>query len=217
MTSARIRSPTACLLSGSSTSVAAPRTDILHDLAERELAQRGELVGSEEVLERGFGAVDRIDLAGAKPLLERFRREVDQDHLVRVVEDPVGERLAHPNACELEDGVVEALEMLHVDGRDHVDPGLEHLVDVLVALRVPRARRVRVRELVDERELGRPPDHRVRIELVELERAVADLAARHDLQPFGERRRLRSVVRLEIADHDVDALGRRLPPSWSIR
>ena len=81
----------------------------------------------------------------------------------------VRERLAHPHARELEDSVVEALEMLHVDGRDHVDAGLEHLVDVLVALRVSRSRRVRVRELVDERELRRPPDQRVRIELVELE------------------------------------------------
>ena len=36
--------------------------------------------------------------------------------------------------------------------------------------------------------------------------------ARHDLEPLGERRGLGPVVRLEVADHDVAALGLRLPP-----
>ena len=56
--------------------------------------KRGELVRAEEVLERHLGALAGVDLAGAEPLLQRLRRQVDQDHLVGLVEDPVGERLA---------------------------------------------------------------------------------------------------------------------------
>ena len=44
--------------------------------------------------------------------------------------------------------------MLDVDRREHVDPGLEHVLDVLVALLVLDARGVGVRELVDQAQLG---------------------------------------------------------------
>src|SRR4249919_2986407 len=67
-------------------------------------------------------------------------------------------------------------------------------------------------ELVDEGELGGAPDDSLRIELVELERDVAAPSPRHNLQPFGKRRRLRAVVRLEVADHDVDAFDGGLTP-----
>ena len=173
-TSARMRSATACWLSGSRTVGVPARLDVLGDLAQRELAQR------REVVERGRSSASaasarscRVDLARAQPLLQRLGREVDEHDLVGLVEDPVGERLAHADAGQLEDRVVEALEVLDVDGRDDVDAGVEDLVDVLVALLVAHARRVRVRELVDQRELGRAPDDGVDVHLLELERRRA--------------------------------------------
>ena len=132
-----------------------PRLDVLGELAQDELAERGQVLEPEEVLERRVDARRRVDLAVAEPLLERLGREVDEHDLVGLVEDPVGERLAHANAGQLEDLVVEALEVLDVDRRGDVDPGREDLVDVLVALAVARLGQVRVGELVDERELGR--------------------------------------------------------------
>ena len=90
-------------------------------------------------------------------------------------------------------------------------PGVQDLVDVLVALRVARAGRVRVRQLVDQGELRRASHDLVDVHLLERHAAVLDAAARHRLEPLGERRRLRPIVRLEVADHDVDALGLRLP------
>ena len=50
VTSTRIRSATACWLSGSSTAVVPPRLDVLGELAQDELAQRREVVEPEEVL-----------------------------------------------------------------------------------------------------------------------------------------------------------------------
>ena len=101
--------------------------------------------------------------------------------------------------------------MLDVDGRDHVDARVEHFLDVLPALLVPHARRVRVRELVDERELRRAPDHGIHVHLRELHRAPLRVQPRHDFEPLGQRGGLRAVVGLEVADHDVDALLLGLP------
>ena len=186
---------------------AAAGLDVLGDLAQRELAQRGEVVLAEEVEQRLLGPAPGIDLAAPQTVLQRLGREIDEDDLVGVVQYVVRERLAHADTRQLEDCVVQALEVLDVDGRDDVDAGCEDLVDVLVALRVPRSRRVGVGELVDERELWRPPDDRVHVHLLDLERPVADAPPRHDLEPLGERRSCRAVVGLEVADHDVPALG----------
>jgi hypothetical protein len=87
--------------------------------------------------------------------------------------------------------------VLDVDGRQDVDPGLEQVLDVLVALLVLEARRVGVRELVDERELGRALEHRREVHVPQLGAAVVDAPLRDARQAFGERLRLRATVRLQ--------------------
>ena len=168
-----MRSATACWPSGSST--VGWRRASTSSATSRSASSRSaaRLSSRKKFCERDLGAVLRVDLAGAQALLQRLGREVDEHDLVGLVEDPVGEGLADADAGQLEDRVVEALEVLDVDGRDDVDAGVEHLVDVLVALLVAHAGRVRVRELVDQRQLGRARDHRVDVHLVELERRRA--------------------------------------------
>ena len=56
--------------------------DLLGDLAQRDLAQRGEVLDPEEVVERRLDALGRVDLAGAQALEQRLGREVDQHDLV---------------------------------------------------------------------------------------------------------------------------------------
>ena len=107
--------------------------------------------------------------------------------------------------------------MLDVDRREHVDPGVEHVLDVLVALGVLDARRVGVRELVDQAQLGRAREDRRQVHLLEHRLAVADAPARDHRQALGERGGLGAPVGLEQADHDV-APGLLLGvPSSSIR
>ena len=114
-------------------------------------------------------------------------------------------------------GVVQALQVLDVDGRDHVDAGVEHLVDVLVALVVAQAGGVRVRELVDQRQLGRARGSRRRCPSPQRDAAVLGLPARHRSSPSANGDRVRAIVRLEVADHDVESLAGAWRPSWSIR
>ena len=179
------------------------RLDLLRGLAQRELAQGGQVLDPEEVVERGVDPLGRVDLARPQALDQRLGREVDQHHLVGGGEHGVGEGLAHADAGELGNAVVEALEMLDVDGRIHVDPGLEHVVDVLVALRVLEARRVGVRELVDQRQLGRPLEDRRQVHLLEHRVAVGHPPARQPLEPLRLRLGLGAAVGLEVGDHHV--------------
>ena len=120
-TSASTRSATACWLSGSRT--AGRRRASTSSASSRSASSRSaaRLSSAEEVLERDLGAVGRVDLAGAQPLLQRLGAEVDEHDLVGLVEDPVRERLADAHARELEDRVVQALEVLDVHRRDDGD------------------------------------------------------------------------------------------------
>ena len=61
--------------------------------------------------------------------------------------------------------------MLTVD--DHVDAGVEDLLDILPALLVDGAGRVRVRELVDEGDLGMPREDGLDIHLARARRRGA--------------------------------------------
>ena len=101
--------------------------------------------------------------------------------------------------------------MLDVYRRDDVDAGGEHLVDVLPALLVARLGKVRMGELVDQRELGRAAEDGVDVHLLEVEAAVAGAQVRDLLDALSERSGLGALVRLEVADDDVPALGVRRP------
>ncbi len=70
----------------------------LGDVAQRGLAQRGEVLDLEEVVERRRHPLVRVHLAGAQPLDQRLGGEVDQHHLVRGGERFIGDRLPHARA-----------------------------------------------------------------------------------------------------------------------
>ena len=65
----------------------AVRLHALGHLAQRDLAQRGEVLGPEEVVERRRHALRRVDLARAQPLDQRLRREIDDHDLVGLGEE----------------------------------------------------------------------------------------------------------------------------------
>ena len=57
--------------------------DVLGDLAQRDLAQRGEVLDLEEVVQRRRHALGAVHLARAQARDQRLRRQVDQHDLVR--------------------------------------------------------------------------------------------------------------------------------------
>ena len=206
----RLREPAAATLSADRT---APATtgralaalEALGHLAQRELAQVSEVLLLEEVLQRPGDLVGRVDLPGAQPLVQVLDGQVQVDDLVGLLEEAVGDRLAHRHAGRALDQVVQALQVLDVHRADDVDARVEQLEDVLVPLLVVAARDVRVRELVDDRQRRIAPQDRVEVHLLDGDAAVFDLRRGTTSRPSISASVSCAPVRLDEADHHVDA------------
>ena len=150
-----------------------------------------------------------IDLAGLQPRDQVVRRQVDQLHLVRLLEYPVGHRLALAHARDLGDDVIQALEVLDVDGGPHVDAGVEDFLDVLPALGMTRRRiaagQVGMRKLVNQQDGRSPAQRGIEVEFLADDVAIADGQRRQPLEPFHQPLGLDPAVRLDIADDDFAA------------
>ena len=77
--------------------------------------------------------------------------------------------------------------------------------DVLVALLVPAARHVRVREFVHHTELRLSPQNRVDVHLFQHDASILDRAARDDLEITHLRLGVRASVGLDEAHDDVES------------
>ncbi len=107
---------------------------------------------------------------------------------------------------DLRDDVVQALDVLDVDGGVDVDAVVEQLLDVEIALRMPAAGRVGMGEFVDQGDLRPPRLDRVDVHLVEGLAAILDVSARDDFEPFEQGFGLLAAVGLDHPDHDVIAV-----------
>ncbi len=178
-------------------------------LAQGDLAQGGEVLDGEEVVLRAL----RLSLAVDEPRLQALEEVgglyVDELDLVGVVKDAVGDALAHDDAGDGGHHVVQALDMLDVDGGVDVDAGAQEFLDILIPLGVAAARRVGVGELVDEDELRRAHDRRIEIELGEGDAVVLHEFRRHLLEASHKARRRRPLVGFDVAGHHVHAASFR--------
>ena len=178
--------------------------DALRRRPQRELPQRDEIALPEEAAHGLAGLLGDVDLPVTESPDQIVGREIHQLDLRRLLQDRVGDGLARRDLGHPGDDVVQALEVLDVERRVDVDARGQELRDVLPALGVPRARRVRVGQLVDEDERGAAREGGVEIELAEHRAAVLDRARRQPLEPGQERLRLGPAVGLDPADHHVD-------------
>ena len=180
--------------------------DPLRRAAEREFPQRGEIAGGEVVGERAAGGLADIDLAVLEALDQVVGGDVDDLDVVGAIDDRVGHGLADADAGDLGDDVVEALDVLDVDGGVDVDAGGQQLLHVEVALGVAAFGGVGVGEFVDEDEFRVAGEDGVEIHLLEHPTLVVDLAPRDHLEAAHQRSGLGAAVGLDDADHDVDAV-----------
>ena len=134
-------------------------------------------------------------------------RQIDELDLVGAGEHAIGHGLAHVDAGDLRDDIVQAFEVLHVDGRVDVDARGDQLVDILPALGMARARMVRVRELIDDEQLRLPGQCAIEIEFRQRDAAMLEVHRRQDFQTFEQCLGFGTTVQLDIADHDIDTVG----------
>ena len=180
--------------------------DALGGAPQGEFAQRGEVGGREVVLERALGLLGDVDLALLQALDQVLGRQVDELDGLGPVDDGIGHRLAHAHARDLGHDIVEALDVLDVERRVDVDALLQQLLHVQVALGVPAAGGVGVGELVDQHQVGAPPQRGIEIELAQEAIDVDHRLARQHLEALQQRLRLLAAVRLDHADDNVHPL-----------
>ncbi len=180
--------------------------DPLGGAAQSELAQRGEVGRREEMLERALGLLGDVDFAFLEPLDQVVGRQIDQFDRIGAIEHGVRHGLAHPHMGDLRDDVVEALDVLDVDGGIDVDAVAHQLFDVEIALRMAAAFGVGVGELVDQNDLRVPRNDRVEVHLLERLALVFDAAPGNDFEALQQRLGLLAAVGLDHADDDVVAV-----------
>ena len=131
--------------------------DAVGEPQEGQLAQRGEVALAEVARQRRVDLVGGVDVAVGHPAPQRLGAHVDQLDLVGRPHHVIRDGLALPHPGDLLGHVVERLEVLDVDGGDHLDARVEQRLDVLPALLVDAARHVGVGELVDQHHVGVSP------------------------------------------------------------
>ena len=122
----------------------------------------------------------------------------------------VRDGFAHPDAGDLRNDVVQALDVLDVDGRIDVDAVGEDFLDIEIALGMPAAGRVGVGEFVDQHDLGMARDDRVEVHLLDRLAPIGHRFAGEDRQPLEQGFGLLAPVGLD----DARRSHRRRPCAW---
>ena len=164
-----------------------------------------------------FCAVSRqIDLAFMQALDQFVGGDVDQHHVVGALEHPVRHGLAHGHAGDAADHFGEAFDMLDIERRPHVQPGVEQFLDILPALGVAAFRRIGMGEFVHHDQGGPALQRRVDVEFLQFPPAIVDFFSRQDFLAFQQSGGFRAPVGLDEADDDIEALGLYAPRARSI-
>ncbi len=97
--------------------------------------------------------------------------------------------------------------MLDVERGVDVDAGGDQFLDIEVALGMAVTRRIAVRQLVDQHQLRPALQDGVDVHLGQPMALVFDFLTRDDLDALQQGLGLAPAVRLDDADHDIDALA----------
>ena len=96
--------------------------------------------------------------------------------------------------------------MLDVEGRVNVNAAAQEFLDIEVALGVPAACDIRVRQLINQNDLRLAGNNGVEVHLLEPLPLVLDTPPRNDLQPLQQAFRLFAAVRLDNPDGNIVAV-----------
>ena len=177
--------------------------DLLGDLAEGEFAECDQVAAAEEILQRALDFFGGVDIAALHAVLQGFGSEVDHHGFGGRERHPIRDGFAHDDAGDGADHRREALDVLDVERRDHVDFGGENFLDVFVALAVFAAGDVGVGEFVDQDDFGMSRDDGVDVHFLEHRAFVLELFAWNGFELAEELFDAFAAVRFDDADDDV--------------
>ena len=151
--------------------------------------------------------VRKIDLAFVEASNQILGRKVDQLDVAGEIDHRIGHGLADSNFGYSGNDVVQAFDMLDIEGRIDIDPGDEQLLDIHVAFGMPALRRIGMRKLVDQDEARPSRQNSVKVHFGERVALVIDDPARDNFEPLQKRLGLLTAMRLGDADDDIGAFG----------
>ena len=164
------------------------------------------LAGEKKCSSARSACFGNVDLAFLEALDQIVGRQIDQFDGIGAVEHGIRHGFAHAHVGDLRDHVVEALDVLDIDGGIDVDAAAHQFFDVEVALGMAAAFDVGMRELVDQHDLRPPRDDGVEVHLGERLAFIFDVPARNDLKPVQQRFGFAAAVGFDDADDDVVAV-----------
>ena len=179
-------------------------------LPQGHLAQRREVAGTEEVLQRLLRPLWRIDLSLAQTLDEGVRGQINKLD-VGIFEDTIRDRLPDLDPDNPRDDVLQAVEVLDVQGGDDIDPGISQKLHILVALGAGRPGHVRVRQFIYQDDLRLAGEDRIHVHIFEDDAPVRQPRPGDDVEITDLRLGIGSSVGLNKADHNIVAF--RLEPA----
>ena len=97
---------------------------LIHPLggtAQGKLTQSRQVARREVVLQRTLGLLGDVNFAFLQPLDQIVRRQIDELYGVSAIKNGIGNGLTDADAGDLRDDVVQALDVLDVDGAVDVD------------------------------------------------------------------------------------------------
>ena len=168
-------------------------------LLQCQLTQLQDISGIEEMVKCRLYLILSIDLPCFQPLHKFFCREVDVHYLIGFLQHTVGDALFHLNAHHPLHLVIQTLNVLDIDGRKHMDAGIEQFHHILPPLGVAATFHIRMGQLIYNHDLWVYTQNSIEIHLFHLLTFVEHLLAGDNGQPFQCFHRVGTAVRLHIA------------------
>lgn len=169
-------------------------------------AQRRQIRSREKVRKRRPDPLGRVDFARTQALDEVSRLQIDDFDRIGRVENAVGDPLGGRHSRHGGNLVVKPLEMLHIHRRVHIDARTEQLFDILIALAMAAPRRIGMRQLVYQHNLGTALQGGVEVELAQSDVSVLHRFHGQHFQAIEQGKGVGARVRLNVAHYHIDAL-----------
>ena len=184
--------------------------DMVGSTPQRQFPQCCQITRLEKIVGSPARIIGQMDLGVLQTLKQLVGRDIDDDDIVGFLDDRVGDHFADGDAGDASDDIRQAFDMLDIERRPHIDAGIEQFLDILEAFGMPAVRRIRMRQFIDDDEIGPARQRGIDIELHQTLVLIDDCPGRQDFETFEKCRRIGLAVRLDEAHHNVAAF--RLEP-----
>src|ERR1700751_2675349 len=148
------------------------------------------------MFDRTRGGILNIDLALGQAFEELVGRKINQYNLIGILEYPIGDGFADPNASDLLDNVVEAFQMLDVEGGPDVDAGGEQFLNVLPSLWMTTPGYIGVGKFINQEQARMSCQGGIKVEFIDDQVAIDDRFAGEDLEACKQRLGFLPAMRL---------------------